>query len=123
MLNNIHHVIIRKLYQNYHAIFLDLYNCLLHLNYFYNDWKPDELVHFLKPDKPPDEMGSHKPISLLLILGKTFKKLLKRNHYFLWPLLDIQPSQHVSQQNQLCTNCTLKSNSILKMLAIPFLFL
>lgn len=56
-LDNIDHLIIRNLYENYHTLLLDIHNCLLSLNYFPKDLKFGELVvHFLKLDKPPDEM-------------------------------------------------------------------
>lgn len=94
-MDNIDHVIISNSYENYPTLLLDLYYCLLRLNYFLRIRSFLELVYFLKPDKPPDETGCYRPISLLQILGKIFEKMiLKSIYHSLRTSSDIQISEH-----------------------------
>lgn len=67
---------IRNIFKIQIFILLTMCNKLLHLNYFPNDWKIDELVFSLKLRKPTKEADSYRPIALLPIFGKVFEKLL-----------------------------------------------
>ncbi len=56
-----------------------LFNAVLRLEYFPNQWKVAQIVVIPKPGKPLTEVSSYRPISLLPILSKLFEKLfLKR---------------------------------------------
>lgn len=45
---------------------------------FPSDWKVGKLVILLKGGKPPDEVGSYRPITLLSVLGKLAEKVIVR---------------------------------------------
>jgi hypothetical protein len=44
--------------------------------YFLAQWKVTQIILILKPRKPPNELTSYRPISLLPIVSKVFEKLL-----------------------------------------------
>jgi hypothetical protein len=52
------------------------FNASLVLEYFPDQWKVAQIIFILKPDKPPHVPTSYRPISLLPILSKVFKKFL-----------------------------------------------
>lgn len=51
-------------------------NSTIRLRYVPRAWKVAEILMILKPGKPPNEVKSYRPISLLPILSKVFEKLL-----------------------------------------------
>lgn len=53
-----------------------LYNAVLRLGYFPDQWKIAQIILILKPGKDPVEPKSYRPISLLPVLSKVFEKLL-----------------------------------------------
>jgi hypothetical protein len=53
-----------------------LFNAALILGYFPAQWKVTQIILLLKPGKPPHELTSYRPISLLLEISKAFEKLL-----------------------------------------------
>jgi hypothetical protein len=53
-----------------------IFNAVLLTGYFPAQWKVAQIILILKPGKPPDELKSYRPISLLSIVSKVFKKLL-----------------------------------------------
>lgn len=56
-----------------------LFNCVLRTSYYPAQWKVSQIIMIPKPGKPPHEVTSYRPISLLPILSKLFEKLfLKR---------------------------------------------
>jgi len=55
----------------------DLYNGCLRHRVFPEKWKEGRVCFILKPDKPQDEIGSYRPITLLSCLGKTLERLIK----------------------------------------------
>jgi len=56
-------------------IFLShLYNAILRLSFFPSTWKHSIVVLILKPNKPPENPASYRPISLLPTLSKIFEK-------------------------------------------------
>ena len=54
-----------------------LYNRMLHLSYFPEQWKFAQIIMIAKPGKPPTEATSYRPISLLPVLSKIFERLLQ----------------------------------------------
>lgn len=62
-----------------------IYNTILEIRYFSAAWKKANIIMICKPDKPKDTPSSYRPISLLPVLGKPFKKLLLQR---LQPILD-----------------------------------
>jgi hypothetical protein len=46
------------------------------LGYFPAQWKVAQIILLLKPGKPPHELTSYSPISLLPVVSKVFEKLL-----------------------------------------------
>ena len=61
-----------------------IYNICLSRGYFPKEWKIATGRMILKPNKPRNNPGSYRPISLLNCLGKTFEKLLTtRIHQFI----------------------------------------
>jgi hypothetical protein len=61
-------------------IFLNLiFNAVLRTQYFPSQWKVAQIVLVPKPGKPPHQVSSYRPISLLPATSKVFEKLfLKR---------------------------------------------
>lgn len=52
-----------------------LYNAALRLRYVPKQWKLAKIIMIPKPDKPLEEPGSYRPISLLTTMSKLFEKL------------------------------------------------
>jgi hypothetical protein len=53
-----------------------LFNVVLLKGYFAAQWKVAQIILILKPWKPPNELTSYRPMSLLPIVSKVFEKLL-----------------------------------------------
>jgi hypothetical protein len=53
-----------------------LFNAAFTLGYFPAQWKVAQIILLLKPGKPPHELTSYRPISLLPIVSKVFEKIL-----------------------------------------------
>jgi len=53
-----------------------IYNAILRLNYFPDQWKVVQIILISKPGKDPEEVSSYIPISLLPILSKVLEKLI-----------------------------------------------
>jgi len=49
-----------------------LYNAILRLSFFPNSWKHSIVILILKPNKPPENPASYRPISLLPTFSKIF---------------------------------------------------
>lgn len=64
-----------------------LYNSILRVRHFPSQWKTAQIIMILKPGKPPTEITSYRPISLLPILSKILEKLILNR---LMPILDEQ---------------------------------
>ena len=54
-----------------------LFNIILHIAYFPSQWKVAQIVLISNPGKPPNEVKSYRPISLLPIISKLFEKTLQ----------------------------------------------
>jgi hypothetical protein len=52
-----------------------LFNSALLLGYVSDQWKVAQIILVLKPGKPPHELQSYRPISLLRVVSKVFEKL------------------------------------------------
>jgi hypothetical protein len=53
-----------------------LFNVVFLKGYFPAKWKVAQIILILKPGKPPNELTSYQPISLLPTASKVFEKLL-----------------------------------------------
>lgn len=53
-----------------------IYNSILRLGYFPNEWKIAKVIMIPKPGKPTEELSSYRPISLLSVVSKVFERLL-----------------------------------------------
>lgn len=53
-----------------------IYNAIIRLSYFSLSWKFSQIVMFAKPEKPPDNATSYRPISLLPYLSKIYERLI-----------------------------------------------
>ena len=62
-----------------------IFNSCLHLSHFPSQWKFAEIILVPKPNKPENDIGSYRPISLLSILSKVFEKIILRR---VMPILD-----------------------------------
>jgi hypothetical protein len=56
-----------------------LFNAVLLKGYFPAQWKFTHIILILKPGKPPNELTSYRPISLLPIVSIVFEKLLLKS--------------------------------------------
>lgn len=61
---------------------MNMFNTLIQLNYFPEDWKIGEMVYFYKKGKPIDAASSFRPITLLPIFGKILEKIILRRINF-----------------------------------------
>jgi hypothetical protein len=59
-------------------ILLKLYNAILRMEYWPTKFKQARVIMILKPGKPPTDVSSYRPISLLSIISKILEKLLLR---------------------------------------------
>lgn len=53
-----------------------LFNAAIRLRHFPDSWKVAEVIMLPKPGKPPNDIKSYRPISLLPIISKLFEKIL-----------------------------------------------
>ena len=53
-----------------------LFNSIPRTGHYPNQWKVSQIIPIPKPGKPPEEVQSYRPISLLPILSKVFERLL-----------------------------------------------
>ena len=53
-----------------------LFNAILRLEYYPSQWKVSQTMVIPKPGKPPNDVGSYRPIRVLPVLSKVFEKLL-----------------------------------------------
>ena len=53
-----------------------IFNSMTRIGYFPSQWKIANIIVIPKPGKPPEEVQSYRPISLLPMLSKVFEKLL-----------------------------------------------
>lgn len=67
-----------------------LFNACLRLKYIPNCFKIAQIIMLKKPDKPPEQVTSYRPISLLPTISKLFEKLLLKR---LKPLINIPDFQ------------------------------
>lgn len=58
------------------ALLTKILNACLRLQYFPAAWKIATVITIRKPGKPPRDVASYRPISLLSALGKLFERLL-----------------------------------------------
>jgi hypothetical protein len=65
---------------------------MLRLCYIPVQWKYAQIIIIAKPGKPPTEITSYRPISLLPILSKVFERLLLTRLEETTPLNDIIPT-------------------------------
>lgn len=52
-----------------------IFNAVIRYKYIPARWKIAEIFVLLKPDKPPTQAASYRPISLLPVIGTLFEKL------------------------------------------------
>jgi hypothetical protein len=71
-----------------------LFNAAMLIGYFPMQWRVAKLIIILKPGKPPYELTSYWPISLLPILSKVFEKILLER------LLHIVQNKQLLQDHQ-----------------------
>jgi hypothetical protein len=62
-----------------------IFNAALLIGYFPAQWKVAQIILLLKPGKPPNELTSYRPISLLPNVSKVFEKILLKR---LLPLVE-----------------------------------
>ena len=77
MLKNLPKKAIRKI--------ADIYNAIFKFQFFPSTWKMGEVILIHKKGKPAHLASSHRPITLLSILGKIFERLLLNR---LMPIID-----------------------------------
>jgi hypothetical protein len=55
-------------------------NAIIRKGYFPSQWKLAQIIIIPKPCKPLEEFSTYRPISLLPVLSKIFKKLCSRDY-------------------------------------------
>lgn len=88
--------VIKAIFPVIKEVFLRILNEVWRSGYFPEVWKDGEVKIFLKgPEKPPDEVKSYRPITLLPVLGKVYERLIVGR---IWRAINerelMQPFQH-----------------------------
>lgn len=78
-------------------------NACFKLGYFPNVWKESKVVPIKKPNKPPTDAGSYRPISLLSSASKILEKVLKRKMEEFVETQNILPKHQFGFRSQHCT--------------------
>lgn len=73
---------------------------ILHINYFQDHSKIEELVYFLKAGKNRDLASSDWEITLMPFFGKISEKLLLKRYKISFILTNVSYSQHDSQEHK-----------------------
>jgi hypothetical protein len=58
-----------------------IYNSIIRYGYFPHQWKMASIIMIPKPNKPPEEVSSYRPISLLSAVSKIFERILLARMY------------------------------------------
>lgn len=74
--DNISNQVIRKLGKRFIAAMATLFNQAFNIGYFPNAWKMAKIIAVQKKDKPPVEINSYRPISLLPCISKIFERII-----------------------------------------------
>jgi len=69
-------VMLRHLSRKVLTFLTQIFNHLLRMGYFSYSWKRATAIPILKPNKPPTDPNSYRPISLLSIVGKLFERVI-----------------------------------------------
>lgn len=72
----ISNVITKNLTKKIIIFLLHLFNAIFRLSYFLNTSKYSVVILIPKPNKPPQDPASYRPISLLRTFSKIFEKIL-----------------------------------------------
>ncbi|CAK1604114.1 unnamed protein product [Parnassius mnemosyne] len=76
-LDNCPYILIKNLNQSVQKKLLANLNALWHLKKIPESWKTQCVIPLLKPDKPPEDPNSYRPISLSSCVGKLNENMLK----------------------------------------------
>jgi hypothetical protein len=57
---------------------VQIFNAIIRLRHFPQEWKTAKVIMLAKPGKPAEEPGSYRPITLLPTISKLFEKLLNK---------------------------------------------
>lgn len=71
------YLLIKHLHTSVQKLFLKILNALWLQQVIPESWKTQCVIPILKPDKPPDDANSYRPISLSSCLGKIFENMIK----------------------------------------------
>lgn len=74
--DSINSVLLKNLPKKGVVAVVNIINACLRLNHFPGHWKIAQVIMLPKPNKPPNEVTSYRPISLLPLIGKLFEKIL-----------------------------------------------
>lgn len=82
-LDEIPYELIRHLHDNAKHLLLKIFNLLWREQAIPESWKTQCVIPIIKPDKPPNDCNSYRPISLASCIGKIFECMLKirLDHY------------------------------------------
>jgi hypothetical protein len=72
-----------------------LFSAILLHGYFPTQWKVAQIILIPKPGKPPHQLSSYRPISLLPIVSKVFEKLLLKRLLPLVELVNLIPNHQL----------------------------
>lgn len=74
--DKIHNNLIKKLPPIGFIYLAFIFNCCLKLSYFPNEWKHAKIIGIQKPNKPPMNPSSYRPISLLSSISKLLERII-----------------------------------------------
>jgi hypothetical protein len=75
-----------------------LFNAILLCAYFPTQWRVAQTILISKPDKPPHQLSSYRPISLLPTVSKVFEKLLLKRLFLLVQHANLIPNHQFGFQ-------------------------
>lgn len=74
--DRVHNRLIKKIPPEGFLFLTFIINCCLRLSYFPDRWKTAKVIGIKKPNKPPNNPNSYRPISLVSSLSKLLERIL-----------------------------------------------
>ena len=105
--DNITYKLIKSSPQIVHTLLATVYNFILRTGYYPQNWKVSKTLLFIKPNKPPSNISSYRPIQLTSRFSKIFEKILVRrlqehlNEHHLLPIHQAGFRPQISTLDQL----------------------
>ena len=113
--DNITYLLVKNLNHDTYRELLRIFNQCFSLGEFPSTWKEGLIVPIKKPSKPPEELKSYRPITLLSCLGKLFERIIQaRLEYHLENTNCLSETQFGFRKGRGTINCLLRLENTIK---------